>query len=248
MRIAYQRVGEGPLVVLVHGAAEDGRIWQPQLDGLAGEFTVVAWDEPGAGRSDDLPAGYTLADFADSLAVLIQTLDLGPAHVTRALSASSWRGRNPHHDRHLRRVERVSARRRSSCPDRRRPSDARSIRSRLRPALPGLFAGDPPVEFVSLLDAIAAGVRPTTLGRELAIMAATDLSDLLPHIAAPSLLIWGASDARSPLRVAVQFQEAIPDTKLHIIDGAAHMSNLERPQLVNEAVHTFCRAHPPAPA
>ncbi len=99
-----------------------------------------------------------------------------------------------------------------------------------------------------MLVAIAADVRPTTLGRELAIMAETDLSDLLPHIAAPTLLIWGASDARSPLRVAVQFQETIPDTKLHIIDGAGHMSNLERPQLVNEAVRTFCRAHPPAPA
>lgn len=53
--IAYEHVGEGPLLVLVHGAAEDGRIWRPQLAVLADEFTVVAWDEPGAGRSSDLP-------------------------------------------------------------------------------------------------------------------------------------------------------------------------------------------------
>jgi pimeloyl-ACP methyl ester carboxylesterase len=33
----------------VHGAAEDSRIWQPQLAALADEFTTVAWDEPGTG-------------------------------------------------------------------------------------------------------------------------------------------------------------------------------------------------------
>jgi pimeloyl-ACP methyl ester carboxylesterase len=49
--------------VLVHGAAEDGRSWQPQLAGLAGESTVVAWDEPGAGGSADLPAGFRLAEY-----------------------------------------------------------------------------------------------------------------------------------------------------------------------------------------
>jgi len=32
--------------VFVHGAAEDGRVRQPQLASLSDEFTVVAWDEP----------------------------------------------------------------------------------------------------------------------------------------------------------------------------------------------------------
>ncbi len=31
VEIAYERVGDGPLLVFVHGAAEDGRVWQPQL-------------------------------------------------------------------------------------------------------------------------------------------------------------------------------------------------------------------------
>lgn len=48
LEIAYDRVGEGPPLVFVHGAAEDGRVWQPQLGALADEYTVVAWDEPGA--------------------------------------------------------------------------------------------------------------------------------------------------------------------------------------------------------
>jgi pimeloyl-ACP methyl ester carboxylesterase len=76
-------------------------------------------------------------------------------------------------------------------------------------------------------------------------MAETDLSELLPHIAVPTLLIWGQFDARSPLIVARQFEEAIPDSTLVVIEGAGHMSHLERPERVNDAVRDFCRAHPP---
>jgi pimeloyl-ACP methyl ester carboxylesterase len=86
--IAYERVGEGPPLVLVHGAAVDSRMWRPQLAALADEFTVVAWDEPGAGRSSDVPADFALADYANCLAALIETLDLGPAHV----AGLSWGG------------------------------------------------------------------------------------------------------------------------------------------------------------
>jgi len=81
LKLAYERVGEGPPLVFVHGAAEDGRVWQRQIGALADEFTVVAWDEPGAGRSSDVPANFGLADYADCLAALIEALALGPAHV-----------------------------------------------------------------------------------------------------------------------------------------------------------------------
>ena len=86
--IAYERAGEGPPLVLVHGAAGDARLWRPQLDALADEFTVIAWDEPGAGRSSDLPAGFGLTDFADCLGGLVEATGVGPAH----LCGLSWGG------------------------------------------------------------------------------------------------------------------------------------------------------------
>jgi len=114
------------------------------------------------------------------------------------------------------------------------------------PTLPGLFAGDPPAEFIPLLEEVAAAVRPESLRTQLLLMAAADQRDLLPRIAVPTLLVWGELDARSPLSVARQFEQAIPNAKLVVIPGCGHMSNLERPDEFNEAVREFCRSQAPS--
>ena len=56
LHIAYERAGNGPPLVLLHGYVGDGpTTWRRQLDALCDEFTVIAWDAPGAGRSSDPP-------------------------------------------------------------------------------------------------------------------------------------------------------------------------------------------------
>ncbi|PXW36220.1 UNVERIFIED_CONTAM: pimeloyl-ACP methyl ester carboxylesterase [Williamsia faeni] len=251
LEIAYERVGEGSPLVFIHGAAEDCRVWQPQLADLADRFTVVAWDEPGAGRSSDLPAGFGLADWADCLAALIESVELGRTHV----AGLSWGGtvvlelyrRHPGLVATLIMIDTYAGWKGSLSADevRERVAGARQMLAappeEFDPTFPGLFAGSPPAKFVPLL----ADVRPATLGHQLSVMVEADQRDLLPRIAVPTLLIWGELDARSPLSVARQFEEAIPDTELVVIVGAGHMSNLERPEPVNEAVREFCRAHPP---
>jgi pimeloyl-ACP methyl ester carboxylesterase len=112
------------------------------------------------------------------------------------------------------------------------------------PTYPGLFAADPPPEFVPLLEHMAAGVRRESLRTEVLVMAAADQRDLLPRIAVPTLLIWGEQDVRSPLSVARKFEQAIPNASLVVIPDCGHVSNLEQPKLFNEAVREFCRAHP----
>ena len=110
------------------------------------------------------------------------------------------------------------------------------------PTLPGLFAGEPPPAFVALLEGIARDVRPHTLATQLLVMAEADQRDLLPSIAVPTLLIWGELDVRSPLSVAHQFEQAIPDTELVVIGGCGHTTNLEAPEQLNAAVRRFCRS------
>jgi pimeloyl-ACP methyl ester carboxylesterase len=246
--IAYERVGEGPPLVFVHGAASNSRLWQPQLEALADEFTVVAWDEPGAGRSSDVPADFGLADYAHCLAALIEELALGPAHV----AGLSWGGTVAlelyrHHPGLVATLILVDtyAGWKGSLPEdevRARVEGLHEMLARggeeFDPTLPGLFAGDPPADFVPLLEEVAAAVRPGSLKTQ---------CDLLPRVAVPSLLIWGELDGRSPLSVARQFEQAIPDTQLVVIPDCGHVSNLEEPARFNDTVRDFCRAHAPGP-
>jgi pimeloyl-ACP methyl ester carboxylesterase len=252
LEIAYERLGEGPPLVLVHGAAEDARVWKPQLAGLADEFTVVAWDEPGAGRSSDVPEGFGLADYADCLAALIEALALGPAHV----AGLSWGGtvvlelyrRHPGLVATVILVDTYAGWKGSLAPEevQARVAGVRrmlaSPAEQFDPTLPGLFAGDPPPEFVPLLEQIAGDVRRRSLERQVLVMAEADQRDLLSQIHVPTLLIWGEFDVRSPLSIARRFEQAIPDAELVVIPGCGHVSNLERPERFNEAVREFCRA------
>ena len=253
LEIAYHRAGAGPPLVLVHGAAEDGRGWQPQLEGLSDEFTVVAWDEPGAGRSSDVPTDFGLADYAHCLAGLIATLELGPAHVaglswggTVALelyrhhpalvatlilvdSYAGWKGSLPEHE--------VSARVAGLHEMLAAPA------AEFDPTLPGLFAGEPPAEFVPLLEGDLADVRPDSLKTQLLVMAEADQRDMLASVAVPTLLVWGELDARSPLDVAHPARRGDPRHRAVVIPDCGHVSNLERPEELNDAVRSFCRAH-----
>ena len=251
LEIAYQRSGKGPPVVFVHGAAVDGRVWQPQLAALSDEFTVVAWDEPGAGCSSDVPSGFGLADYADCLGALIEAVVPGPSHV----AGISWGGtvvlelyrRHPTLVASLILVDTYAGWRGSLDEEevRARVAGARAMLAapadEFDPTLPGLFAGDPPAEFVPLLEQMAAIVRPHTLRTQLSLMAEADVRDVLPLVAVPTLLIWGELDVRSPLRVAYEFRQAIPGAQLVVIPDAGHVSNLEQPEQFNEAVRDFCR-------
>jgi pimeloyl-ACP methyl ester carboxylesterase len=256
LEIACERAGAGPALVFAHGAASDSRLWRPQLAALADEFTVVAWDEPGAGRSEGVPAGFALADYADCLAALIEVLELAPAHV----AGLSWGGTvvQELYRRHSDSVATLIlvdtyAGWKGSLPEEERRARIAHARETFAaptgefdPTLPGLLAGDPPDAAVALLEEIAADVRPQSMEVQLSVMAEADQRDLLPGIEVPTLLVWGAQDARSPLRVARQFERAIPDTTLVVIPDAGHVSNLEQPERFNEAVRRFCRAHSPS--
>ncbi|MFF9014766.1 alpha/beta fold hydrolase [Streptomyces sp. NPDC014870] len=251
--VAYVRVGQGPVVVLVHGAAVDGRMWQPQIEALADEFTVVAWDEPGSGRSGALPAGFGLEDYARALPAVIEDVGLGPAQVgglswggTVVLELYRWR---PDLVRSLLMVDTYADWKGSLPPEEvaARVEGARRMLAapadEFDPTLPGLYADGPPARFAAMLDAMSREVRPETLARQLSLMAEADETDLLPRITVPTLLLWGELDARSPLYVAHAFRDAIPHAELVTIPAVGHMSNLEAPEAFTAAVRAFCRAH-----
>jgi pimeloyl-ACP methyl ester carboxylesterase len=82
LQIAYERVGSGPALVLLHGYVGDGpTTWRRQLDELSDDFTVLAWDAPGAGHSTDPPERFGLDGYADCLAGVLERLGLDAASV-----------------------------------------------------------------------------------------------------------------------------------------------------------------------
>ncbi|HEX2126731.1 MAG TPA: alpha/beta hydrolase, partial [Thermoleophilaceae bacterium] len=181
------------------------------------------------GRSSDVPSDFGLVDYADCLAALIEALALGPAHVVDI----SWGGtlvqelyrHHPELIATLVLVDTYAGWKGSLPPEEVRARVTGAYRALAVPAeefdparaLPGWFARDPPTEFVPLLEEMAAAVRPASMRTALRLMAEADQRDLLPRIAVPTLPIWGELDARSPLSVARQFEQAIPDTKLVVI-------------------------------
>ena len=68
-----------------------------------------------------------------------------------------------------------------------------------------------------------------------------DASDLLPKISVPSLVIVGENDTITTPADAKRMASRLPDAKLVIIPGAAHLSNVERPAEFNAAVIEFLK-------
>ena len=251
-RIAYERAGSGPPLVLLHGYVGDGAAtWRRQLEGLCGEFTVVAWDAPGAGRSPDPPESFGMAGYADCLAGFVGGLGLGRPHVAGlsfggALAIEFCR-RHPAIPRTLI-LASAYAGWGGSLP-------VGVADQRLRQALtladlpPEAFAGTLlPTMFAATTaredaDAFGASMRafhPAGF-RAMARASAEDLRGALPHITVPTLLVYGDQDARAPLKVAEDLQAAIPGSALVVLPGAGHVCNIEAPEAFNDAVRNFLR-------
>lgn len=68
-----------------------------------------------------------------------------------------------------------------------------------------------------------------------------DLRDVLPRIKVPTLLLYGEKDGRSPLRVAEDLHAKIPTSRLVVMPGVGHVSNMEAPARFNTEVRSFLR-------
>jgi len=253
--IAYRRAGSGTPLVFLHGFLCDLRVWRRQLAELADEFDVVAWDAPGAGASPDPPAEFALADWAVCCADFLDALSLGPAHIV----GLSWGGLlaqelfrlAPERVRSLVLADTYAGWKGSFGEDVAQQRLARCERESSLPVddfvrtwVPAEFFTDTVADDV--VDEMAAVVRdfhPHGFRLMARSLAETDTTSLLPSIDAPTLLIWGDGDRRSPLEVAEAFDDAIPGAKLKVIANAGHVSNMERPEEFSALVRRFARSN-----
>jgi pimeloyl-ACP methyl ester carboxylesterase len=69
-----------------------------------------------------------------------------------------------------------------------------------------------------------------------------DLRDVLPHIAVPTLLLYGDADERAPRNIAHALHAAIPTSTLVMVPGAGHELCLEAPDAFSAEVRRFLRS------
>jgi pimeloyl-ACP methyl ester carboxylesterase len=241
-------------LVLLHGAYEDGRIWERQLEDLSDEFTVVAWDTPGCGQSDDLTdragsLGEVLYGFIAALGLGRKPHVLGlsfgsgvaldlwrthpevPATLILASAYAGWAGSLP--------PEEVERRYSQASAELEKPP------SEIIPAwLPTLLSEHATESMKARVARLFEDFRPSGMRALLAASGRADYRPVLPTIAVPTLLLYGALDVRSPRRVADELHRQIPGSELLFLPDVGHMSFIEAPEAFDDAVRRWLHTHP----
>lgn len=252
LRVAYQRAGEGPPLVLLHGFICDSRVWQPQIEDLSRDFDVIAWDCPGCGESSDPPEDYTMSQFADCLAGLLDEIGLPSAH----LLGLSWGGtlimefyrRFPDRVRSVVLAGTYAGWTGSLGRDAAEQRLKRCLGESEKPAeewvpqwVPEAFSSSASRELLDEYIEIMSDFHPAGF-RAMSRAVTPDFRDALSQTGVPALLIWGDSDTRSPLSNAEMIRDSIPGARLRVIEGAGHVSNMEQPERFNAEVRGFVLA------
>jgi pimeloyl-ACP methyl ester carboxylesterase len=70
------------------------------------------------------------------------------------------------------------------------------------------------------------------------------ISERLPQIACPALVVWGEDDRVIPVRDAKRFGELIPDVRVEVWPDTGHVAMLERPERFNDLLEAFLSEAP----
>jgi pimeloyl-ACP methyl ester carboxylesterase len=260
-RLSIVEAGTGPPIVALPGLGGTKISFLPTLADLADDYRVIAVDLPGFGDSDKpIGAPYDAPWFADTIAALLDALELERAHVV----GNSMGGRVGIELalREPDRVERLVLLSPALAWLRDRPW-APLVKA-LRPEL-GLLqvAPRPVVEQVvrrlipgSAQDGwVAAGVDEflraylTPRGRAAFYAAARNIYLDEPHgedgfwtrlasLSCSTMFVWGKKDALVPISFMRYVEETLPAAR-HVELDCGHVPQLERPRETHAAIRDF---------
>lgn len=261
---------DAPKLVLVHGWMCAIEFWRYQIDELAGEFRVIAYDQRGHGRS--AAAGdYSFDEFADDFGAVLDAVApgervLAAGHSLGAMTIAAWAGR------HAAAVgERLDACLLANTglgdlitqsvilrtPE--RMSGLRDPLGRLlmsaRAPLPAgpTPIGDAAVRFIAMnpeaSPARVAMVRRMVLSANPDVRSAVgrtiarmDLWNALESLRVPTSLIAGGADKMTPPPHAHRLAETLPNVvELAELPEIGHMAPIEAPEAVNAAIRRLAQ-------
>ena len=255
--LAYTSRGAGkPALLLVHGYPLDRSMWEPQLSGLENVAHVIAPDLRGFGESPAAGEMVTMDEHAWDLArvlgavsetqAVVCGLSMGgyvamafaaryPSAVRGLILANTRSGADSDAAREARRgaIEKARTEGVGAIADGMLP---KMLTDATRAARPDLAAKVRAMMARQPVGGVAAALR--------GMMERPDRTSWLPSIAVPTLVITSDADVLIPQTESAAMAQAIPRSKLVVIPGAAHLSNLENADAFNKAVRDFLATLP----
>ncbi len=245
-----------PALLMIHGFGSSLQTWDAWSHGLDPDHRVVRIDLPGNGLSPPDPTGdYTDRRSLALLTALLDRLDIAHASIVGHSIGGriAWTFAAAHPERVDKLVLVAPDGFASPGFDYGRTPDVPALFKGMRYALPksilrmNLAAAyaDPAVLNDALVTRyhdlmLAPGARDAMLAR----MAQTVLVDPVPVLArvrAPTLLMWGASDAMIPIANATDYLKAMSDARLVTIAHSGHLPQEEAPDVSLQALRSFLR-------
>jgi pimeloyl-ACP methyl ester carboxylesterase len=254
VEIAYDDVGSGPVVVLLHGYPFNRSLWRDQVVALQRDHRVIVPDLRGHGESGIVPGPSTMELMAGDIAGLLDNLDIAQATIgglsMGGYVALAFYRMFPFRVRSL---ILAATRAQGDNDEAKRNREAQATKAR-REGMEGIADALLP----KLLTADTVTKRPEIVKHVRGMMASTnsegaaaalegmairpDQTSFLSQIVAPTLILVGSEDAITPPADAELLHGEIPRSRLEIIKGAGHVLNLEKPKEFNGAVATFLNA------
>lgn len=231
VRVNYEIVGKGPTVLLLHGWGGCIGSMAPIRDSLKRSYRVITVDLPGFGLSERPPAVWGSAEYGAAIAELLRETDTPQ---TVAVIGHSFGGKvairlalaNPGITRSLVLVGTPGVRLPLSPKAARRVATVKRARA-VAPHLPGPLRRWLEGRLITLgsEDYRNAGeMRPI-----LVKTVNEDLREVLPGIAVPTLLVWGALDDAAPLEIGRQMEQLIRGAGLVVLEKSGHFPYLDEP-------------------
>jgi 3-oxoadipate enol-lactonase len=238
-------------VVLLHGFPFNRSLWREQVEALSETRRVVAPDLRGHGETSVGVGPATMEEMAEDLAALLDELEVGRA-VVGGLSMGGYAAFAfvRAHPERVAALVLADTRAQADTDDVRRTREEtarRALAKGMEPIadamMPKLFAPatrEQRPDLVARVREMILGTKPAGAAAALRGMAARrDQTDLLETIDAPTLIIVGSEDTVTPPADAEVIRAKIRGSRLSKIEGAGHVSNVERPDEFNRAVAEF---------
>jgi 3-oxoadipate enol-lactonase len=251
VRLAYDDVGSGPELLLVHGYPFNRSLWVEQRDALSKAFRVITPDLRGFGESDISGGESTMNRMAQDVVRLMDALEISSA-IVGGLSmggyvvlafykqfASRVRGLVLADTRAQADTEEAKQVRTQQA-EQILTSGMASITDATLPKLltPETVSKRP--EVVKRIRDMMLKTKPAGAAAALMGMAAReDQTALLPRISVPTLILVGRDDPITPLQDSEKMHDTIAGSRLVVIENASHVSNIEQSAVFNAALSSF---------